>query len=68
MSERIPGEVETCASTGETQKSQRHIDSRRIRLFKLLRTQAGRQQALLFAEILSPPVSARRRRAPTALD
>ena len=68
MSERGPEEVETPVGSAVTHRVQKPLDSRRARLRKLLRTPAGRQQALLLADILSPPVAVRRRHTLTFLE
>jgi len=54
MEELEPEEVETAAARSQPV-------SRRARLRAMLRTPEGRTQAVLLADILSPPVAKRRR-------
>ena len=63
MSERVAEEVESPEGTGATDRLPTPRNARRAQLLALLRTQDGRRQAWLIADILALPLAMRPRRA-----
>ena len=63
MSEQVTEAVESSVETGVTHELPRPRNARRTQLLTLLRTQDGRRQAFLIADILALPLAMRSRRA-----
>lgn len=62
MSEQVTEEAESSVETGVRHELPRPRNARRAQLLTLLRTQAGRRQAFLIADILALPLAMRPRR------
>jgi hypothetical protein len=63
MSEPVAEETASPVETGATQRLPQPRNARRTQLLTLLRTQDGRRQAFLIADILALPLAMRPHRA-----